>query len=176
MIGVCVMLVIRMVVVMTHCICKGSIASTGCRSTVVLLPPLLMRIHDGEQGSSAKRALNTRNSRTVLNHNGWDVRMKVISKVGQRSEIVLIPENRQKSWKSWKVMEHHGKSRLEMFCNSWRDRQAKMESKTMYIVSKDQKSGLMPSHGGAPASSHQGPGGPMPASGWFGRILVGVGM
>ena len=107
MIGVCVMLVIRMVVVMTHCICKGSIASTGCRSTVVLLPPLLMRIHDGEQGSSAKRALNTRNSRTVLNHNGWGVRMKVNF---ENWAALRNSTDTRKSTKFMEIKESHGTS------------------------------------------------------------------
>ena len=90
--SVCMGLVIGMVVVMTYCIRKGSIASTGCRGTVVLLPPLLMRIHDGEQGSSAKRALNTRNIEN------WAALRNSTDTI-RSTKFMEIMESHGKSWK-----------------------------------------------------------------------------
>ena len=66
------MLVIRVLVVMTHCIGERSIASSGCRGAIVLLPPLLMRVHDGKHWSSVQKgAMSTRVVETdCLTHNG----------------------------------------------------------------------------------------------------------
>ena len=66
------MLVIRVLVVMTHCIGERSIAGSGCHGAIVLLPPLLMRVHDGEHCSSVQKgAMSTRVVETdCLNHNG----------------------------------------------------------------------------------------------------------
>ena len=67
-----VMLVVRVLIVMTHCVGERSIAGSGCRGAIVLLPPLLMRVHDGEHCSSVqKRAMSTKVVEAdCLNHNG----------------------------------------------------------------------------------------------------------
>ena len=67
------MLVIGVLVVMTNCSGERSIASSGCRgAAIVLLPPLLMRVHDGKYCSSGQEgAISTRVVETDgLNHNG----------------------------------------------------------------------------------------------------------
>ena len=66
------MLVIGVLVVMTNCIGERSIAGSGCRGAIVLLPPLLMRVHDGKYCSSVQEgAISTKVVETDgLNHNG----------------------------------------------------------------------------------------------------------